>query len=112
MKTIIELFTSPTCPFCPRAKQVVNEVVSDLKDKDIELVEFDVSTSSGEVKANEYGIASVPQMVFYTDAARKVLIEGAPERQSVEKAIRIAQGKEEVPQKKTFSTMLKSILRF
>ncbi len=103
MKVTVELFTSPTCPFCPVAKKTASEVVQSLasKGEEVELTEFSTATKQGMAKANEYGIAHVPELVVYGDSQEKILIEGSPSAQSLERAVRMAQGKEEIPRKKT-----------
>lgn len=113
MKTIVELFTSPTCPYCPAAKQVASESVGSLREKgeEIELNIFDVSTPIGSSKAREYGITHVPEMIIYADPAKKILIEGAASKEGFERAVRMCQGKEAIPQKRGFFSGLKSAFK-
>ena len=102
MKTFIDLFTSPTCPYCPGAKAVTDKVVGELNAKGEELVlsEFDISTAAGMAKAREYGVTHVPDIVIYVGSGRKVSIEGAPKQASLERAIEMAQGKVNAVEKK------------
>lgn len=113
MKTFIELFTSPTCPYCPAAKRVASESVGLLREKgeEIELNIFDVSTSLGSIKANEYGITHVPTLVVYAETGQKILIEGSPAKESLQRAIRIAQGKEIVPKKNGILSKINSLFK-
>ncbi len=112
MKVNIELFTSPTCPFCPGAKKTAEQVVENLANKgeEVELREFNTTTRQGAAKANEYGITHVPELVVYENSEKKILIEGAPSLQSLERAIRMAQGKEEIPHKKNALDKARNIL--
>lgn len=50
------LFTTPMCPNCPRAKQLVQE-----KDIDVNLI--DASTPEGLDLARKYSVAQVPTLL-------------------------------------------------
>jgi small redox-active disulfide protein 1 len=72
LEILIELFTSPTCPHCPRAKRMAEGVVRQLPGA--LLIERDVSEPENQRAAAEYGIRGVPTMVIN----RKHVITGAP----------------------------------
>ncbi len=72
MKILIELFTSPTCPHCPRAKEVAERVVRQLPGA--LLIERDVTEPENQRAAAEYGIKGVPTLVLN----RRYIITGAP----------------------------------
>jgi len=54
------LFTTPSCPNCPRAKQLVQE-----NNLEVELV--DASTTEGLDMAKKYSIAQVPTLLELDD---------------------------------------------
>ncbi len=59
---LIELFTSPTCPYCPRAKEIAERIVKRLPNA--LLIERDVSQPENAEIARRYGIMGVPTMVI------------------------------------------------
>jgi small redox-active disulfide protein 1 len=59
---LIELFTSPTCPYCPRAKEVAERIVKRMSK--VLLIERDVSQPENAEIARSYGIQGVPAMVI------------------------------------------------
>jgi small redox-active disulfide protein 1 len=61
MEILLELFTSPTCPYCPEAKRVVKSTAEAMKDA--LLIERDVSEPQNADLARRYGIYSVPALV-------------------------------------------------
>lgn len=69
---LIELFTSPTCPHCPRAKEMAENIVHHLPE--VLMIERDISDPENAGILAEYGIQSVPAMVIN----RKEKIIGVP----------------------------------
>ncbi len=61
MELLLELFTSPTCPHCPAAKRVAENVVRQMDGA--LLIERDVSTPEGGQAAASYGVQGVPTIV-------------------------------------------------
>ncbi len=59
---IFELFTSPTCPYCPEARRRVENLVKKLKNA--VLIERDVSVPENAELAKKYGIMSVPALII------------------------------------------------
>jgi small redox-active disulfide protein 1 len=59
----IEVFYSPTCPYCPLAMKMVSEVASQFKDS-VKVEEVDTWTPEGIHKAMKYGIQAVPTIVI------------------------------------------------
>jgi len=84
MTVIIEIFTSPTCIYCPQAKKTVEEVV----DEDITVVEHSAATPEGRKRAQEFGIQSVPT-IFVSGPKTKEMIgfRGNPSKEGLLKAI-------------------------
>ncbi len=62
MEVLIELFTSPTCPHCVRARQVVERVVKQMPG--VVVIEREVSSPENAELARRYGITAVPTMVI------------------------------------------------
>jgi len=56
--TVIEVFTSPTCPHCPRALLMAKEVASSMPG--IQVVEQSTATPQGFAKAALYNVQAVP----------------------------------------------------
>lgn len=59
---LLELFTSPTCPYCPAAKKVIGSVASQLNDAVV--LDRDISLKENQEIASRYGITSVPTLVI------------------------------------------------
>lgn len=103
--TLIELFTSPTCPYCPGAKKVVEQVVEEASSQEekIDLQQFDTWSEEGGAKAAEYGVTAVPSIfVSGKGIPQKVFLEGAPSKQDLLEAIEMAGGKRSVEKPKGF----------
>lgn len=76
----IEVFTSPTCPYCPMAIEVVDEAKKEFGDKiDVEKIDIMVDRE----KAIEYGLIAVPAIAI-NGVVRFV---GAPSREELFEAI-------------------------
>jgi len=76
----IEVFTSPTCPYCPMAIEVVDEAKKEFGDKiDVEKIDIMVDRE----KAIEYGLMAVPAIAI-NGVVRFV---GAPSREELFEAI-------------------------
>ncbi|MFQ6055490.1 MAG: thioredoxin family protein [Methanosarcinales archaeon] len=71
-KILIEVFTSPTCPYCPRAVQMAKYVESQMPN--VIVREISTATQEGWMKAVQYGIQAVP-MIFING---KQAFVGAP----------------------------------
>ncbi|MGC9516760.1 MAG: MJ0307 family thioredoxin [Methanomicrobiales archaeon] len=57
----VEVFTSPTCPYCPMAIEVVDKAKKDLGDS-IEVDKIDIMQD--REKAIEYGLMAVPAVAI------------------------------------------------
>ena len=57
----VEVFTSPTCPYCPMAVEVVEAAQNDLGDS-IEVEKVDIMQD--REKAIEYGLMAVPAIAI------------------------------------------------
>ncbi len=58
---VIKLLTSPTCPYCPRAREVVRKFVESRKD--VVAIELSVTTDEGLKEAMKFGISGVPAII-------------------------------------------------
>ncbi|MDR2623096.1 MAG: MJ0307 family thioredoxin [Methanobrevibacter sp.] len=57
----VEVFTSPTCPYCPMAEDVVMQAKEQLQDKmDVEVINI----MENNKRAVDYGIMAVPAVVI------------------------------------------------
>ncbi len=72
VEVLIELFTSPTCPHCVRARQVVERVVEKLPG--VVVIEREVTAPENAELARQYGITAVPTMVIN----RRYVLAGVP----------------------------------
>ncbi len=84
---MMKLFTSPTCPYCPRAEKVVSRVA---REEGVVAIEFPVNTEQGMKEALKYGIRGVPALVV----DEKYLILGVPDEIELRKLIRNLRGGE------------------
>lgn len=62
MKAVMHLFFSPTCPHCPRAKEIASEVAKDRDDVDLEM--HSIMEPEGQEMSREYEIMSVPTFII------------------------------------------------
>ncbi|KCZ71909.1 glutaredoxin-like protein [Candidatus Methanoperedens nitroreducens] len=57
-QTIVEVFTSPTCPHCPRALMMARQLAVQMPG--IQVIELSTDTPQGYAKAALYGVQAVP----------------------------------------------------
>lgn len=72
-KVKIEVFYSPTCPYCPVARKMVADVAPAFGGK-VEVEEVNIWTPEGQRRALAYGISAVPTIAI----AGKVKFVGVP----------------------------------
>ena len=77
----IEVFTSPTCPYCPMAIEVVDEAKKDLGDV-LEVKTVDIMQD--REKAVNYGLMAVPAIAMNG----VVKFVGAPSKEELMQAIK------------------------
>jgi len=80
MTVKIEVFTSPSCPYCPMAIEVVDAVKKEMQDA-IEVEKIDIMQD--REKAIEYGLMAVPAVAING----VVKFVGAPEKEDLKNAI-------------------------
>ena len=62
-KVKIEIYTSPTCPYCPAAIRMLQKAI-DIYGKEIEVTKIDITTPNGEELATYYEIKATPTIVM------------------------------------------------
>lgn len=77
----VEVFTSPSCPYCPMAVEVVEEVKKEMPN-DLEVEKIDIMVD--REKAIEYGLMAVPAIAL-NGVVRFV---GAPNKDELLEAIK------------------------
>lgn len=82
MTVAIELFYSPMCLYCPKAKKILMEIAEEFGGE-IQVEEINVLSPAGLEKAEEYGIKGVPSIILNN----KAKITGVPTVQQLRKAI-------------------------
>jgi len=85
---MMKLFTSPTCPYCPKAEKVVSKVA---KGEDVLAINLPVNTGKGMKEALKFGIRGVPALVINDN----YLILGVPDEGELRQLIRKLKGGEE-----------------
>ncbi|ASJ17375.1 glutaredoxin [Thermococcus chitonophagus] len=81
-KVLIEVITSPTCPYCPIAMQMAREIAR--KYKGVEVRELSIATPEGRKKAIEHNIMGTPTILING----KVEFIGLPSFPAFEKRVR------------------------
>lgn len=90
-KSIIEIFTSPTCPHCPGALELAREVEQERKD--VEVVELSTTTQEGIKKAQEFNVMTVPTIFVKGQEHNEILgFRGTPSKERLIKAVEISLG--------------------
>ena len=59
----VELFSSPTCPYCPEARRVLLEVLEGVN-HEFHVEEVNVFSPEGLERAKRHDILSVPAMII------------------------------------------------
>jgi small redox-active disulfide protein 1 len=81
----VEIFSSPTCKYCPQAVEIVKKVSSEFNGK-VEVREVDITSIAGFHKVLDYDILSVPTIAVNG----KVKFVGVPREEDVRKALKDA----------------------
>ena len=81
--TVIEVFTSPTCPHCPRALTMAKEVAAQMPG--IQVVEQSTATPQGFAKAAFYGVQAVPTVFINGKSA---FVGAPPSVEALRQAVR------------------------
>jgi len=81
--TVIEVFTSPTCPHCPRALLMAKEVAASMPG--IQVIEQSTATPQGFAKAAFYDVQAVPT-VFIN--GKRAFVGAPPSVEALRQAVR------------------------
>ncbi|MEM3373916.1 MAG: thioredoxin family protein [Candidatus Woesearchaeota archaeon] len=93
----VEIFTSPTCPYCPHAVKLAKELLKERND--FKIVETSTGTYEGRKRAENFDVRSVPTL-FITGPGTQERIGyvGVPSKNTFNKMLDIALGKEKWPE--------------
>lgn len=80
---VIEVFTSPTCPHCPRALIMAKEVAAQMPG--VQVVEQSTATPQGFAKAAFYGVQAVPTVFINGKSA---FVGAPPSIEALRQAVR------------------------
>ena len=83
MPVKIEVYTSPTCPYCPHAVKLLDEVAPSFG-QNVTVEEVNSWSEEGQTRALKYGIMAVPTIVING----KVRFVGVPKKDELVRAIR------------------------
>ncbi len=93
----IMLFTSPTCPHCHTAREVIKKLDRD----DFKFDEVSTSSPNGSKMAQKYGIMSVPTVFVKGPEHPEIIgLKGVPSERELNKSIDVCLGKDKFEQKK------------
>lgn len=86
MRKIIKIFTSQSCPNCPPAKVMGEE----LKNKGFDVRMFDVSEADGLAEAQICGIMAVPTVIIADENDDEIFSwrSGVPRMEEVEERVK------------------------
>jgi thioredoxin 1 len=79
----IEVFTSPTCPHCPRALLMAKEVAMQMPG--IKVFELSTATAQGLAKAAFYGVEAVPTIFIN---GKRAFIGAPPSIEALRQAVK------------------------
>ncbi len=85
---VIKLLTSPKCPMCPKAKDVVERLVKE--SDDVSVIELPVNTEEGFKTAMKFGIKFVPAIIINDE----YVIVGVPTLDELREIVRKYKAKE------------------
>lgn len=107
-KVSIQIFTSPTCQYCPPVLELVKKIGKEREDVDVK--EHNVMTSEGKQKAIQYGIQGTPTVLVSYPGHGETLGYTSPSRHDLIEAIDVVSGKKELPKPKGIFQALKKFI--
>lgn len=100
MKSEIEVYTSPTCPYCPGAVDLAMQIKDERDDVEVKILSS--ATKEGFEKAQQYGIQTVPTILVKGPVIKNIIaFDSVPPKDHLNHAIDMSIGKAEL--KKGFS---------
>lgn len=107
-KVSISVFTSPTCPHCPSAVKLANEVGKKVGAK---VITYSTATDLGRQEALKQEIMTVPTILVKGDGYEKNIgFRGTPIKTDLLQAIKIANGQAKYPVNKSLFEKIKDKL--
>ncbi len=82
---LVKLFTSPTCPYCPKAEEIVEKVA---REEEVIAIKLPVNTNEGMKEALKFGIRAVPAVVINDE----FVYVGVPDEEELRMFIRSFKG--------------------
>jgi len=82
MPVKVEVYTAPTCPYCPYATRMMQEIAPSFGE-DVVTEEVNTWSPEGQTRALKHGIIAVPTIVIND----KVKFVGVPRKEDLVKAI-------------------------
>jgi len=89
MTVMLELFYSPICPNCPKAKKVIMEITDEYNEK-IRVQEINILSSVGQEKAQKYSVKGVPTIILNG----RTKIVGVPTLKQLRRKLQVYVGRE------------------
>ncbi len=80
--TVIEVFTSPTCPHCPNALMMAKQLAVQIPG--IQVVELSTATQQGYTKAAMYGVQAVPTIFIN---GKRAFVGAPPSIEALRRAV-------------------------
>ncbi|MFH1590188.1 MAG: glutaredoxin domain-containing protein [archaeon] len=105
MTVKIELFTSPTCPHCPSAKNLTYQVGKEVEG--VKVVETSTATKQGSKRARSMDVMSVPTIFVTGPEFERIGFRGTPSKSRLLDAIAISNGEKKWEEPKSFMEKLK-----
>ncbi len=110
-KARVEVYTSPTCPHCPSAVALVNEISKERDDLRVKI--YSVAEPEGGRRAERFGIMATPTILVKGKCSNGYIgFRGTPSRKTlihaIDKAVCLA--KDEEKKKKGFLSAFKKLL--
>ncbi len=78
----IEIFVKKDCPFCPRAKELVEKVSSEFEG--VTIKEIDIETDRGKEEATNLAIMTAPTVII----AKDIRFTGVPREELLRESIK------------------------
>jgi len=108
-KSIIELFSSPTCPYCPRCITMLKELEQERND--IDAIYYSTLSEKGKTKLEEYNILTVPTFIITGPAITNKIGLKNPSKEKLNEAIDISLGLKQIKRQKSFLNSIKDIFK-
>jgi thioredoxin 1 len=108
MKAKIEIFSSFTCPHCPSAINLVEQVSKERND--IEIIKHEINTPEGHKRATELGIMSVPTIIIKGPNNPEFIgLKGLFSEKGLNKAIDVSLGKDNFKENSNLFNKIKNL---